>query len=137
MTIELMSFGEWSKLYSNLKHKNNRRLIATRFKKPEHYLKNWISSLVALRNACAHHQRIWNKQLTYTPLLSSKDYSMISNADRVASRILILAKLLDPLDLKISFIREMEELFFSYPYVPKSAMGFRVRDSAENMAFVE
>jgi abortive infection bacteriophage resistance protein len=64
MTLEVLSFGTLSKLFSYLDGKADpSKRIAKAFGLPNPYiLENWLHSLSVLRNCCAHHSRIWNRR---------------------------------------------------------------------------
>ena len=57
MMAELLSFTEWSKLFSNLSDEELKNKIAARVGVPVVYLPSWLKSLTVLRNSCAHHAR--------------------------------------------------------------------------------
>lgn len=62
-TLEITSFGSLSKLYGNLKPAvQSKDIIAAEFKTVNHtYLASWLQSIAQIRNICAHHGRLWNK----------------------------------------------------------------------------
>ena len=63
-TLELASFGTLSKLYYNFSDKKTKKRIARQFNLPQHeVLESWMRSLTVLRNYCAHHSRLWNRNL--------------------------------------------------------------------------
>jgi len=66
MTLEVVSMGTLSKLFSALDRINSSsRTIAKDLGlyKVE-ILKNWLHALSSLRNTCAHHSRLWNRRFT-------------------------------------------------------------------------
>jgi abortive infection bacteriophage resistance protein len=64
-TLELSSLGGLSKLYGNLKNNIEAKdQIAEEFGAVNHtYLPSWLQSIAQIRNLCAHHSRLWNKNL--------------------------------------------------------------------------
>ncbi len=70
-TLELTSLGALSKLYGNLKHSvRSKDLIAEEFGTVNHtYLPSWLQSITQIRNYCAHHSRLWNRNLPGRPKL--------------------------------------------------------------------
>lgn len=64
MTLEVLSFGTLSRLYSFLKIKSiENKSIARSFGLPEvDILINWMHAISVLRNCCAHHSRVWNRR---------------------------------------------------------------------------
>jgi len=73
-TLEVLSLGTLSKLYGNLKNNcKSKDLIAADFGTANHtYLQTWLQALTQIRNVCAHHGRLWNKNLPGRPKLLSK-----------------------------------------------------------------
>ncbi|MCU0648345.1 MAG: Abi family protein [Gemmatimonadaceae bacterium] len=64
---EVMSLGLLSKWYDNLKPKSTRSRIASVFGVDEAQLASWLRHLTSVRNVCAHHSRLWNREFTVTP----------------------------------------------------------------------
>lgn len=73
-SLELTSFSSLSKLYGNLKSKiKSKDKIAEEFGTVNHtFLPSWLQSITQIRNYCAHHSRLWNKNLPGKPKLLSK-----------------------------------------------------------------
>ena len=72
-TLEVASMGTLSKLYNNLNDFKVRKRIAHDFNLPEHQcMGSWLRSLTVVRNACAHHARLWNAHISITPQTSVK-----------------------------------------------------------------
>jgi abortive infection bacteriophage resistance protein len=66
---EVMSLGLLSRWYNNLKPMPARRAIASAYGVDEKALESWLRHLSLVRNTCAHHSRLWNREFTITPLL--------------------------------------------------------------------
>jgi abortive infection bacteriophage resistance protein len=66
MATELLSFGAISLLYKHIPPKN-RKPIAHVFHVPEAVLESWLHALTNIRNICAHHNRLWNRELPVPP----------------------------------------------------------------------
>lgn len=79
-TLELTSFGALSKIYGNLKNDvKSKDTIAKEFGLVNHtFLPSWLQSIAQIRNYCAHHSRLWNKNLPGRPkLLPNPPHSWI------------------------------------------------------------
>ena len=58
-TLEVVSFGTLSKLYSNFHDATSKHLVAREFGLNHHkFLRSWMEMLSVLRNYCAHHARV-------------------------------------------------------------------------------
>ncbi len=70
-TLEITSFGSLSKLYGNLKPTvKSKDTIAAELNTVNHtFLPSWLLSIAQIRNICAHHGRLWNKNLPGRPNL--------------------------------------------------------------------
>ncbi len=70
MTLEVISFGLLSKLYSNLKMSPEKKIIAGNFGlgHPK-LLVSWMHAISNVRNICAHHARLWNRRLAVGPVI--------------------------------------------------------------------
>lgn len=66
---EVMSLGLLSRWYNNLKPMPTRRAISAAYSVDERVLESWLRHLSLVRNTCAHHSRLWNREFTITPLL--------------------------------------------------------------------
>ena len=69
VVCEVMSLGMLSRWYNNLKPMPIRRAIATTYRVDEKVLESWLRHLSLVRNTCAHHCRLWNREFTITALL--------------------------------------------------------------------
>ncbi len=67
VVCEVMSLGQLSRWFANLKPKATRRAIADVYHVDERVLQSWLHHLTHVRNYCAHHSRLWNREFTITP----------------------------------------------------------------------
>jgi abortive infection bacteriophage resistance protein len=77
-TLEVVSFGQLSKIYGNLNHRQApaKDKIASDLGVANHtYLHSWLQSISDVRNICAHHARLWNRHLPAVPKLLPKPIS--------------------------------------------------------------
>lgn len=127
MLTELMSFAVWAKLYDNLADKKLKQQIAGMFKVPDSkYLVSWLRSLTVLRNLCAHHHRIWNRNFTQAPLLTKR---MKKNIIRDQHRkifilLFIIYDLLKNINREKDFYTDLTCLFSKYPDIDLKNLGF-------------
>jgi len=62
VSVELMSLGQISQWYSNIKQRKDRQVIAKKYQLDEKILKSFLHHLTIVRNICAHHGRLWNRK---------------------------------------------------------------------------
>ena len=97
---------------------------------PQHkILESWAASLAALRNCCAHHARIWNRNYPVTPAIPIKlKNAWISNTAVADNKLYIqlccIAYLLNNIHPENTFTLTLKELIATYPNVDIAAMGF-------------
>ncbi|MDP3556805.1 MAG: Abi family protein, partial [Bacteroidota bacterium] len=60
MSLEILSFGQLSKMFKNLRTSAQKKEIGNHFSIHHEVLNSWVESLTYVRNLCAHHSRIWN-----------------------------------------------------------------------------
>lgn len=68
MLAEVMSFGKTLTFIRGVK-RSVQDPIAQRYGLPHNVLISWLRTLNAVRNLCAHHARLWNRVLGYSPIL--------------------------------------------------------------------
>ena len=129
-TLELTSFGSLSKLYGNLKNTiRSKDIIAEELGAVNHtFLPSWLQSIAQIRNYCAHHSRLWNKNLPGTPkILPKPPYKWLKDVPRDTTKLYlhlcIIKYLLSIIAPENSFSLKLKELFNKYPNVDQSALG--------------
>ncbi len=83
---EVMSLGLLSRWYDNLRPMPTRRAIAATFDVDEKVLESWLRHLSLVRNICAHHSRLWNREFTITPLLPRNKPARLAAQFQTGSR---------------------------------------------------
>ena len=66
MSTEVMSLGSLSFCYTGLKNPDKQQ-IARQLGVHHKRLKDWLHTLTYVRNICAHHSRLWNRELAIKP----------------------------------------------------------------------
>ena len=96
MVTEIMSFGNLSKCYKGLKNKD-KKSVSNDLGIHHKRLQDWLHVLSYIRNACAHHSRIWNKELSIRPELIKDDLwcNPPLRNDRIFYVLLMLRSLLN------------------------------------------
>ncbi len=68
MLTEVLSFGALSKMYAGLR-RDDQRAVASRYGVQARFLQSWLHHLVCVRNICAHHGRVWDREWSVKPQL--------------------------------------------------------------------
>jgi abortive infection bacteriophage resistance protein len=67
ISFEVVSLGQLSKLFRNLRPSDAKKQVAAYFGVGAPVLESWLECLTNIRNTCAHHARLWNKTLVTRP----------------------------------------------------------------------
>lgn len=131
-TLELTSFGSLSKLYGNLKNTvKSKNIIAEEFGAVNHtYLPSWLQSIAQIRNYCAHHSRLWNKNLPGTPkILSKPPFKWIidvpTDTQKIYLHLCMMRYILNIIVPENTFAIKLKELIKKYPSVDPNALGLK------------
>ena len=83
MSVEIMYFNHLSKICTGLKNRADINGIASYLALPPKTFCSWLHTMNYVRNICAHHSRLWNRDLNIVPekLSFSKRLVWISNPD--------------------------------------------------------
>lgn len=130
MATELLTFGVLSKMYGNLR-KSVRKKIAREFGQPESVFTSWLHALAAIRNVCAHHSRLWNRQLAVKPALPAAWTATGIDNSRVYAIALVIQSLLNTLSPDSEWKERLKTTFAAYPTVDLSAMHFPIKWQAQ------
>ncbi|MEI6309408.1 MAG: Abi family protein [bacterium] len=74
MAAEVMSLGSLSTFYQGLLPEPRKRIVSG-LGLPHTVLRSWLHFLSYLRNVCAHHARLWDRELAIRPDMPRKEKS--------------------------------------------------------------
>jgi abortive infection bacteriophage resistance protein len=102
------------------------------------YLPSWLQSIAQIRNYCAHHSRIWNKNLPGTPkLLSKPPYRWVNEVPTEPSKLYmhlcIMRYLVNIIAPENSFSLRLQDLLAKYPSVDPNALGMKANWNMEEL----
>lgn len=135
-SLEQTSFGALSKLYGNLKSSvGSKNTIAEEFGAVNHtYLPSWLQSISQIRNYCAHHSRLWNRNLPGAPKLLSRppnkwseDVPKQHEFQYLYVHLCLMKYMLNIVQPINHFTPKLESLFTKYPNVDPKALGMKPR----------
>jgi abortive infection bacteriophage resistance protein len=126
---EVMSFGKMLTLFNGVDD-DIRRVIARKYGIEDKILQSWLGALNVIRNICAHHGRLWNRELGFKPFIPPKqkyprwhDPFSVSN-NRVFVILTILRYLLKEVAPTSQWDQRFRDLLCRYPEIPLASMGF-------------
>lgn len=133
-SLEQTSFGSLSKLYGNLKNTvKSKDTIAQEYGVINHtFLPSWLQSIAQIRNYCAHHSRLWNKNVPGNPkLLSNPPFNWITDVPKqhefpkLYIHLCLMKYLLDRIQPENNFAIRLVYLLKKYPNVDPNAIGLK------------
>lgn len=85
MGVEIMYFNHLSRICTGLKNRVDVSGISQYFDLPPQIFCSWLHTINYVRNLCAHHARLWNRELNIVPekLHFAKHKQWISNPETV------------------------------------------------------
>ncbi len=137
--LDLASFGCLTKLYFNFIDTPIKKKIARSYGVPQHeILESWMKAVNALRNACAHHGRIWNRAMPVMPQMPvSLKQDWIAERPQVANRFYAvfccIAYWLNAVAPDNTLVSDFKNLLSEYPNVDTAAMGFTSKWKEERL----
>jgi abortive infection bacteriophage resistance protein len=128
MATEIMAFGTVLTFYRGSSHRVKQQ-VATEFGVPWFVLDSWLLTLGAVRNICAHHGRLWNRENGVKPAIPRcRDYPdwhvpiEIDNA-RVFAVLSICRHCLRRVAPQSRWADRLKALLREFPSVPQVSMG--------------
>ena len=86
--IEYLSFGNISKFYANLKHREQKELGILTLNISKYHMTSWLRALTNLRNRCAHYGRLYNHTFVVIPR-NEKNINYVMNG-MLFSQLLVI-----------------------------------------------
>ena len=127
--VEVMSLGQLSRWFANMKHGKDRNKVARAYLMDETILVSFLHHLSVVRNLCAHHSRLWNREFTFTfKLPTGTPAPVVPAINRNAKRkiyntLVMMAWFLDCICPEHHFRQHLTTLIDTHA-IDTSAMGF-------------
>ena len=128
--IEELTLGELSHLYKGLAKDVDKKAIAKTMGLSAPLLESWLHTLTTIRNICAHHGRLWNRELGIKPEqpkntdLTWPHYLHRNNPHtRVSVVLAMLHHLMQQVSPNTLWHQRIIDLFNEFPEIPLLFMG--------------
>jgi len=137
--VEVMSLGQLSRWYENVKSQDLRQRIATVYEMDEKVLVSLLHHLTLIRNFCAHHSRLWNRRFTITPKLPRRNPAKLAAffnpvaPRQIYNAVVMIAYLMNIISPGHHWKHRLLALLSRHDHIPTEPMGFP--DGWENMDF--
>lgn len=126
---EIMPFGCTMKMYKGVAD-GVKRNIARHYNVPDEVLTSWLHTINVIRNICAHHGRLWNRELGVKPFIPRKSKYPQWHApvaipqNRIFGVLTILRYLLRITAPQSRWESRLIALLEEYPEISRWSMGF-------------
>ncbi len=143
MAMELLTFKTISTLFANLREEKDTQRISRHFGWPHKVLTSWFRSLSDLRNLCAHHMRVWNREFGSRPVMPRKSPASwpyipdaipcgahqhagqtIDPKRRLYLQLVVIETLMQIVNPEGHWAVRLVHLLDAYPQVSRAHMGF-------------
>lgn len=125
---EILPFGYVTNIFCNLKDKRLKKKVSQQFGLQVPPFESWMTKLYVMRNACAHHSRVWNKQnamrVTIPNRFTRPWITLATNPYRVYFDLCIIKYLLDVVSPGNDMLTKLRWLMVDFPEIDLRAMGF-------------
>lgn len=127
MMTELMTLGALLTLFRG-SPKAVKKRIAARFGTSHTVFLSWLMALNGVRNICAHHGRLWNRELGYKPKIPRSDTRWHDPVDvannRMFGALTVMRFLLLDIAPQSQWHVRLVALLEEYADIPRVQMGF-------------
>jgi abortive infection bacteriophage resistance protein len=127
--VEIMTFGQLSLWYARTARRSDRNAVALSYGLDERVLTSLLHHLTTVRNHCAHHSRLWNREFTIQPKLPNSGPARLLNSlrrdddRRIYNTLTLILYLMDLLSPGHTWRQRLLELLKKHG-ANTSAMGF-------------
>jgi len=128
--VEIMTLGQLSKWFANLTHSKDRNAVAHTYDTDEVNLTSFLHHLTTIRNFCAHHSRLWNREFTFTYKLPRKRPQVVvksinqNQPRKLYTTLVMLEYLMEKISPGTHWKQRLFNLFQEHPIANPAAMGF-------------
>jgi abortive infection bacteriophage resistance protein len=129
MTAEVMAFGSVLTFFNGA-HRKEKRPVADAFGVPDKVFASWLLTLNTIRNICAHHSRLWNRELGVKPIVPlAADYPdwhtpVVVHNNRMFIVLTMCHWCLKRIAPQSRWKERLLGLLDECPHIPLDAMGF-------------
>jgi abortive infection bacteriophage resistance protein len=126
--VEIISFGSLSKFFMLLQEREQNNSIKEMDRINKVVFFKWFKALSSVRNACAHHSRLWNRTLGISFEVPRKNLyfkGMENSKNKIFFALSVIKFILTSIgDGEERFENKIRALLSGYPNIDLNAMGF-------------
>jgi abortive infection bacteriophage resistance protein len=126
--LEELTMGDLSFLFKGLKEIDKRAIIKSLHLPAFELFQSWLHTITTIRNICAHHSRLWNRELGISPALPKNTITPwtanpLSDNKRIYVILIIFNYLMDKISPTSRWSDRLVELFNEFHQINLHAMG--------------
>jgi len=126
--VEIISFGSLSKLFMLMQEGEQKQTISKMGNINKVVFFKWLKALSTVRNACAHHSRLWNKTLGvgFEVPRNKPDFVPLANSTtKIFFALSVIEYILTHIgEDEIDFKNKIKQLIQKHPKINIKSMGF-------------
>lgn len=130
MVFELLPFGSVSTVFKNL-FDAEKKAIAADFDLPRDRLQSWLHAASHIRNLCAHHSRVWNREFGVAPSVAKSEKHHVLHPKRFYNHAVAIQTLLKRISGDTHWADRLHNILNDHPNIPAHLMGFPQKWSQE------
>ncbi len=123
MVFESITFGTISIAYKNLAAPEFAAVCGS-YGLPHQVLVSWLHSLNYIRNICAHHARLWNRECRIKPMIARAFKADLTPNERVYAQLVVMQIMLTRIAPGNHWAQKLHDLLAEHPAIPLVSMGF-------------
>jgi abortive infection bacteriophage resistance protein len=132
MALELLTMGNLSMLFKGLGDATVKSEISAEWNVTAKVFESWLHSVSVLRNFCAHHSRLWNREMSIKPRIPNELIPLRPEVHRLHGQLIVMLKLLDRTSPENHWRKRFVELLSEYEQIDPTAMGFPIEWERES-----
>ena len=117
MVFESITFGIISIAYQNLAHPEFVSVCGS-YGLPHPVLISWLHSLNYIRNICAHHARLWNRECRIKPMIARAFKADLTPNARVYAQLVVMQIMLTKIAPGNHWAKKLRDLLAEHPAIP-------------------
>lgn len=129
MAVEVTTLGKLLTLFRGL-DSSLKKKIAAKYEISDIVLESWFRALNGVRNICAHHGRLWNREFGYKPMIPKErkhpqwHQPIEIENNRVFAILTIIKYMLNIIAPQSDWPKRLNKLLDEYSEIPRKSMGF-------------
>lgn len=123
MVFESVTFGTISIACQHLAHPEFAAVCGS-YRLPHPVLISWLHSLTYIRNICAHHARLWNRECRIKPMIANTYRADLTPNDRVYAQLVVMQILMGKIAPGNHWAQKLRDLLAEHSAIPTVSMGF-------------